>query len=199
LKPNSFNLALAKGGLAQLTSLPGGSCTRYALTCFQSAHSKPVNSQIAGHLNSAAIDSDPPSPSVTSDTLLWVSDVAYLSPNALAQHWNIAYEPAVHLHPPDATQSWRAALEGVQTGLFHWVFIKPSQNCATNFLRKLQISARKNQTRVCVFPPKKLPHWFFKVSLEVSPHPEVSLEVPYETSPQANPSLFVSPKPHNAS
>lgn len=96
-----------------------------------------------------------------SDFLFWISDEGWLYPPSL----RIDLNRLILVKAPHAREVWRTALEAVQTGLFGWVFLRPSQACQASTLRKFQLSAERTQTRVFILPPLKLPHWVFKISV----------------------------------
>lgn len=139
-------------GLIQLTSHQGGSRTQFAISCLD-----------------AAIQVEPPSPTLgETGYFAFISDEGSLYPPALLEK-KIPLHRMLFVKTKEALEVWRAAVEAVQTGLFSWVFLRPSRPCSTAQLRKLQLLSEKNKTKVFVFPSQKLPHWMFKASLEVKP------------------------------
>jgi len=137
-------------GLIQLCSLQGGSRTQFAISCLN-----------------ASIQADPPSPtSADGGHFIFISDEGSLYPPALLEG-KIPLYRILLVKTKEAIETWRAAIEAVQTGLFSWVLLRPSRGCSTGQLRKLQLLSEKSKSRVLVFPSTKLPHWMFKASLEI--------------------------------
>jgi hypothetical protein len=141
------------GGLAHIRSHPGGSKTSFALSCLGAFF-------------------DPLSPSLESATAveayyLFIADEGFLYPGVLAYQWKIPLSRLVLAKVPDPNEVWRVGLEAIQTGLFSWVFLRPSRACPANHLRKLQLSAERTQSRVFLLSNLKLPHWMFKINLAV--------------------------------
>jgi hypothetical protein len=104
---------------------------------------------------------------------VFISDEGTLYPPAL-QKWHICLEQFLIIQTDSAYQSWKTALEAIHTGLFRWVFLRPSKPCDTHHLRKLQIESEKKHSSVFLFSKAKLPHWFFKKQLPSLPYLEVS-------------------------
>ncbi len=102
----------------------------------------------------------------SSDYSVFISDEGTLYPPAL-QKRQISLSHFLLIQTDTAIQSWKAALEAVQTGLFRWVFLRPSQACDVTHLRKLQLESEKTNTSLFLFSHSKLPHWFFKKRLPV--------------------------------
>lgn len=138
-------------GLIQLNNHPGGSRTQFALSCLN-----------------AFVQSDPPSPtSGTSGYYIFISEGGSLYPPALLEK-KVPLSRMLLVKTQEAKETWRAAIEAVQTGLFSWIFLKPSKGCGQGQIRKLRLLADKAKTRVLVFPSERLPHWMFKMNLEIS-------------------------------
>jgi hypothetical protein len=137
-------------GLAQVTSLQGGSRTQFAISCLD-----------------AFLQVDPPSPtSAENGYFVFISDEGSLYPPALAQK-KIPLFRMLLVKTQDALSTWQASLEAIQTGLFEWIFLRPSKPCSPGYLRKLQLAAEKNHSRVLILSQEKLPHWLLKTSLEI--------------------------------
>lgn len=111
---------------------------------------------------------------------VFISDEGILYPPAL-QKWQIALSHFLMIQTKNAHQAWKAALEAVQTGVFRWVFLRPSQPCETAQLRKLQIESEKQKTSVFLFSKSKLPHWFFKKRTPYSSLLEVCHDIGFIT------------------
>jgi hypothetical protein len=138
---------LREGGLAQISSLPGGSRTRFALSC--------LASWLAPHEEAPSSYS------------LFISDEGLLYPPAVVTQWKIPLAHLLLVKARDAPEVWRAGLEGVQTGLFAWIFLRPSRGCEAAHLRRLQLGAERTRTRVCLLTQARLPHWMMKARFEV--------------------------------
>jgi hypothetical protein len=144
---------LEKGGVAQITSLRGGSKTWFALSCLG--------------LFLESYHGDPP-------LSLWVSDDGLLYPESLYHLWNIPLSRLLlvsvgHVpHHQDGHQEiWKVVLESIQTGLFLWILIRTSSSCHPSYLRKIQIEAERAQCRVLLLGSQKMPHWILKAKVEV--------------------------------
>lgn len=137
-------------GLIQLNNHPGGSRTHFAVSCLN-----------------AFIQADPPSPtSAENGYFVFISDEGSLYPPALLER-KVPLQRVLLIKTKQAIETWTAAIEAVQTGLFSWIFLRPSQACPQGQMRKLQLLAEKTKARVLVFPSQKLPHWMFKANLEI--------------------------------
>ena len=115
----------------------------------------------------------PPSPSSQEEAegegyYFWASDGGSLYPEALYHFWQIPLSHLCLVCPPTPQEVWRVGLEAIQTGLFGWVFLRPSLPCHPSHLRKLQLHAEKTRTRVLLFSENKLPHWMCTLNVEVS-------------------------------
>lgn len=104
---------------------------------------------------------------------VFISDEGILYPPTLHK-WHISLEQFLMIHTSSAYQSWKTALEALHTGLFRWIFLRPSQPCDTQHLRKLQIESEKKRSSVFLFSKVQLPHWFFKKRHSSLPSLEVS-------------------------
>lgn len=121
---------------------------------------------------------------------VFISDEGILYPPTL-QKWHISLEQFLMIQTNNAYQSWRTALEALHTGLFRWVFLRPSQPCDTQHLRKMQIESERKRTSVFLFSKVQLPHWFFKKK-----HPSLpSLEASYDNRFITENLIFSKPKP----
>jgi len=121
---------------------------------------------------------------------VFISDEGILYPPSL-QKWHISLEQFLMIHTSSAYQSWKTALEALHTGLFRWVFLRPSQPCDTQHLRKMQIASEKKRSSVFLFSKAQLPHWFFKKK-----HPALpSLEVSYDNRFITENLIFSKAKP----
>ncbi|NBX92805.1 MAG: hypothetical protein EB120_02965 [Proteobacteria bacterium] len=114
-----------------------------------------------------------PLPSLKQEYSVFISDEGTLYPPAL-QKWQIPLSRFLLIKTDGATQTWKASLEALQTGLFRWVFLRPSQPCNFVQVRKLQLEAEKRKASVFLFSKAKFPHWLFKKRLESTSSLEVS-------------------------
>lgn len=169
LKGLPIGVRAPRGGLAQVTSLPGGSKTRYALSCLGSffeveekAPDPPAPQTRAG----ARVRAGQENPST--DYCLFASDEGLLYPEALWTQWRIPLSRLVMVKVALPEDVWRVALEAVQVGLFRWVVLRPSRSCPVSQLRKLQLSAEHGDVRVLLLTKHKLPHWVCQSSVEVN-------------------------------
>jgi hypothetical protein len=135
-------------GLAQVTSLPGGSKTHLAFECL-----------------SVSLKADPPAPSqsLTAQTtdFIFISDEGTVYPPAL-NALGIPLSKVLTVKTETSQQVWKTGLEAIQTGLFSFVFLRPSKPCTTPDLRKLQLCAERKKNKVLVLSDHKLPHWTLK-------------------------------------
>jgi hypothetical protein len=92
---------------------------------------------------------------------VFISDEGLLYPPAL-QKWQISLSRFLMIHTDTALQTWKSALEALQTGLFRWIFLRTSKPCDATHLRKLQLECKRKSTSVFLFSKAQLPHWFFK-------------------------------------
>lgn len=99
---------------------------------------------------------------------VFISDQGCIYPPAL-QKWQISLSQFLIIQTDTARQVWKVTLEALQTGLFRWIFLRPSQSCPVSHLRRLQIESKKRKTSIFLFSKAPLPHWFFK-------------KVPYEST-----------------
>lgn len=116
------------------------------------------------------------SPTIT-DYGVFISEEGTLYPPAL-QKWQISLSQFLIIRTNTALQTWKSALEAVQTGLFRWIFLRTSKPCDVTHLRKLQLESERKNASVFLFSKAQLPHWFFKKSFSAPP----SLEVFHESS-----------------
>jgi len=98
---------------------------------------------------------------------LWVSDEGYLFPETLSQRFHFPLQQLVLAKVPTALDVWKVALEATQSGLFGWIFLRPSRGCPPAFLRKLQLHSERMRSRIIILCPEKLPHWLLKTSWEL--------------------------------
>ncbi|MSP18850.1 MAG: hypothetical protein EXR74_04695 [Bdellovibrionales bacterium] len=138
-------------GLAQVTSLPGGSKTHLAFECL-----------------SVFLKADPPAPSKQLNTnfsyFAFISDEGSVYPPAL-HALGIPLSRVLIIKTTTPEQVWKTGLESLQTGLFSFIFLRPSKICPTAHLRKLQLSSERKKAKVFVLSDHKLPHWTLKASL----------------------------------
>ena len=138
------------GGVIQIQSLPGFSAIQVVLTW------------IAALLPCPSSPKGQPRP-----FLLWISDQTSFYPSA----WNPAYafpfQQTLFLYPTTPKQAWNSAIEAASSALFFSLFLRPSVWPALPlaYLRQLQLSAKKHNTRVVLFCNTPLPHWFFSMVL----------------------------------
>ena len=140
---------LEKGGLFHVSSPRGGS-TRFALSC----------------LNLFLETVDPPL-SPCRAHYLWIADEGFLYPVALPFHCRTPVSRWLLVKARDPTETWKIALEAIQTGLFGFVFLRPSRSCDATHLRRLQLSSERTQTRIFLLGNLRFPHWVIKHSFEV--------------------------------
>jgi hypothetical protein len=154
LSSNFLNLQgihrLERGGLAQVMSFQGGSTIGFALSCLTASFEIGNGKQ------------DLPLP-----LSLWVSDEGSLYPPVVYEHWRALLSRLLIVQTGDPMEVWRVGLESIQTGLFTWIFLRPSRACHPNYLRKIQLSAERTKSRVLLLCSHKLPHWTLKASFEV--------------------------------
>jgi hypothetical protein len=135
-------------GLAQVTSLPGGSKTHLAFECL-----------------SISLKADPPAPTTTWDAVhsyfIFISDEGTVYPPAL-NALGIPLSKVLTVKTQNSDEVWKTALEALQTGLFSFVFLRPSKICSTSDLRKLQLWAERKKAKVFVLSDHPLPHWTLK-------------------------------------
>lgn len=92
---------------------------------------------------------------------IFISDEGSLYPPSL-QKWKIPLTQVILVKTASAVHAWRAALESLQSGLFRWVFLRPSGQCSPAHLRKMQLEAEKVGSSVFLFSKTELPHWVLK-------------------------------------
>ncbi|MFM8314559.1 MAG: hypothetical protein ACKOA8_09765 [Deltaproteobacteria bacterium] len=134
-------------GLAQVTTLPGGSKTHLAFECL-----------------SVSLKADPPAPSNLENSLtyfIFISDEGTIYPPSL-NALGVPLSRVLSVKTETSEQVWRTGLEAIQTGLFSFVFLRPSKPCSTVVLRKLQLWSERKKIKVFVLSDHKLPHWMFK-------------------------------------
>lgn len=136
---------LDRGGLAQVSSR-GGSKTYFALSCV-----------------SASLHSRPGAPPF----LLWIADEGFPYPPLLARYWDLPLGRFLMVQPPSPAETWKAALEAVQTGIFGWVLVRPSRGGPPLAARRLQLAAEKTACRVLLLLDAPFPHWTLKASFVV--------------------------------
>src|SRR4051812_23347267 len=108
-----------------MTSLGSGSKTRLALGDL-------ANTEINDETNLVMADAE-------AAYYLWIADEGCLNADALHHQWRIPLYRLLLVQVKTAQDVWRVGLEAIQTGLFSWVFLRPSQACDTSHLRKLQL------------------------------------------------------------
>ena len=134
-------------GLAQVTSLPGGSKTHLAFECL-----------------SVSLKADPPAPALHenfSTYFIFISDEGTIYPPAL-NALGVPLTRVLSVKTNSSEEVWKTGLEALQTGLFSFVFLRPSKVCSTSTLRKLQLCSEQKKSKVFVLSDHKLPHWMFK-------------------------------------
>ena len=99
---------------------------------------------------------------------LWISDEGFLYPGVLRHSSVIPVSNWLLVKTKNAKDVWLTADEASQTGLFPFIFIRPSANCHAVYLRRLQLSTERSKSRVFVFTSFKLPHWFLKGAWNMS-------------------------------
>ena len=141
-------------GLAQVTSLPGGSKTHLAFECL-----------------SVSLKADPPAPAKNLEALtpyfIFISDEGTIYPPAL-KVLGIPLSRVLTVKTETSDQVWKTGLEAIQTGLFSFVFLRPSKTCPTASLRKLQLWAERKKSKVFVLSDHSLPHWTIKKKISAS-------------------------------
>ena len=131
-----------KGGLAQLHSAKGTPRLAFALDLLGKHQTEPTY-------------------------FLWVSDEGYLFPETLSRRTPFPLQHFVLAKVPSAADVWKVTLEGIQSGLFGWIFLRSSRGCPPAFLRKLQLQAERSRARVVIVCEEKLPHYLIKTSWEL--------------------------------
>jgi len=131
-----------KGGLAQLHSSKGAPRLAFALDLLAAHQTEP-------------------------SYFLWVSDEGYLFPETLSRRTAFPLQHFVLAKVPSAPEVWKVTLEGIQSGLFGWIFLRSSRGCPPAFLRKLQLQAERSKSRVVILCEEKLPHYLMKTSWEI--------------------------------
>jgi hypothetical protein len=137
-------------GLIQVTTLPGGSRTHLAFECL-----------------SHALQVDPPASSL-SPYFIFISDEGVLYPPAL-NLFSIPLSRFLMVKTPDSPSAWNTALEALQTGLFAFIFLRPSKLCHSSQLRRMQLLSEKLKAKVFLLSAEKLPHWTIKGRLIAKP------------------------------
>jgi hypothetical protein len=141
-------------GLAQVTSLPGGSKTHLAFECL-----------------SVSLKADPPAPASSfegqTSYFIFISDEGTIYPPAL-KVLAIPLSRVLTVKTETSDQVWKTGLEAIQTGLFSFVFLRPSKTCPTASLRKLQLWAERKKSKVFVLSDHSLPHWTLKKKISAS-------------------------------
>ena len=135
---------LSLGGLAQIFTPPGGSKTGFAIECLEKKESD--------------------------DHYIFIADEGVLYPAAVAHYWKIPLSRLLIVKTNKAEEVWKVGLEAIQTGLFGWSLLRPSQSCHPHHLRKLQLSAERTQSRVLILSNLKLPHWMLRAQLHAESH-----------------------------
>jgi len=131
------------GGLVQVTSPSGGSKTRVALSC---------------------LGFDPPLPSQPQPAYgIFISDEGLFYPHPLAQYPSLLSQLLI-VKTKESKEVWQTALEAIQTGLFSWILLRPSQTCHPHHLRKLQLGAERTRSWVLLLSDLSLPQWAFRRS-----------------------------------
>ncbi|MFM8270164.1 MAG: hypothetical protein ACKN9V_08250 [Pseudomonadota bacterium] len=116
----------------------------------------------------------------STDYGVFISEEGTLYPPAL-QKWQINLSQFLIIRTDTALQTWKSALDAIQTGLFRWIFLRTSKPCDVTHLRKLQLESERKKTSVFLFSKAQLPHWFFKKSFPSLPALEVSHEASFIT------------------
>jgi hypothetical protein len=147
------------------------SSPEFGLFLFNPRRGEPCTSSALKCLQKQELGS--PLPSFKKEYSIFISDEGTLYPPAL-QKWQIPLSQFLLIKTNGAMQSWKTTLEALQTGLFRWVFLRPSKPCDFVQLRKLQLEAEKRKASVFLFSQAKLPHWLFKKRLELTQPLEVS-------------------------
>jgi hypothetical protein len=147
LTPTDLKVRLEKGGLAQITSSPGGSKTWFALAC------------LTQFLKS--YHGDPP-------LSLWISDEGTLYPGSLILQ-DIPLSRFLMVKVMTSSDAWKISLEAMQSGLFAWILLRTRKPCVPVHLRKLQLCAERNRNRMLLLCPAKIPHWTLKAFVAVNP------------------------------
>jgi len=140
-------------GLAQVTSLPGGSKTHLAFECL-----------------SVSLKADPPAPTHfegQTPYFIFISDEGTIYPPAL-KVLGIPLSRVLTVKTDSSDQVWKTGLEAIQTGLFSFIFLRPSKTCPTANLRKLQLWAERKKSKVFVLSDHSLPHWTIKKKISAS-------------------------------
>lgn len=150
------------GGLAHVFSLPGGSKTEFAVSCLNSVLSPLPPSEKKGD-------------TLSEGYFLFASDEGFFYPLPLYHHplGKQFLSRLLIVKISEAKDVWKVGLEATQTGLFRFVFLRPSQTCQVPFLRKLQLAAERTQSRVLLLSQQEIPHWLLQASF-VSPRPPSS-------------------------
>jgi hypothetical protein len=146
LTPIDLKVRLEKGGLAQITSSPGGSKTWFALAC------------LGQFLKS--YQGDPP-------LSLWISEEGLLYPESVILQ-GIPLSRLLMVKVMTSSEAWKIALEAMQTGLFAWLLLRTAKPCLPAHLRKLQLCAEQNQSRMLLLSQASIPHWTLKAFVAVN-------------------------------
>lgn len=141
------NLLLALQNKGGLISLRGGSKSDFALSCFEALLKRLIGA--------------PP-------FSVWIADEGFPYPPLLQQRWEIPLSRLLMVKVPKATDTWKVCLEAIQTGLFKWIFLRPSSPCPASHLRKLQLASERLETQVFILSNDELPHWPIKIRCELS-------------------------------
>lgn len=162
-----------QGGLAQVVSLRGGSKTRFALSCL-GAPKKPALVDpphlLTSHHSTLHLPSPPREEQQPLPYAIFIADNGSLYPPSLHHHWEIPLSQLLLVTVKNPLEVWKVGLEAIQTGLFAWALLRPSQACPSYFLRKFQLAAEQTKSKVLLLCNAKLPHWTLKASFEVSGH-----------------------------
>jgi len=179
----SAKLFLNSGGLAKVNSYPGGSRMKQALSWIGPS-------------------SDPPSPLSEAihptEYFIFISDEGFLYPPALQGNRPIPLSRLVLVKVKIAEDVWKVGLETIQTGIFSWIFLRPSRGCSSIHLRKMQLECEKTKSRVVVLSQSNLPHWMFKFSLDAFPPASFSEDFADEKNLVFSPSSHSTPSSPSA-
>jgi len=95
---------------------------------------------------------------------LWISHELNPYPPTLAKYSPTPLAEWIFLNPPSAEDSFHAALEASQVGLFHTIWMQATALKQMAQWRRLQLSAEKTQTQMILFNPTNTPPWMRKFS-----------------------------------
>lgn len=113
----------------------------------------------------AALLESTQAPKANQSYFFWVADEGVLYPEAIHQEWEIPLSRLLFVKATEPKEVWKTALDAAQTGIFQTIFVRPSQACPTAHLRKLQLTAEKQNCSVFLLTPFAIPHWMLKKTL----------------------------------